>query len=90
MQMPFAALLLQSLVGLGGRSLTCTADSQLHGQHGNAHDKQKEQIEEYKHAATILTGNGRKAPHIANADSASGTDQEEAQAGSKVLTLRGG
>ncbi len=89
-QVPLAALLLQGLVGLGGGSTACTPHGQLHGQHGNAHDEQEEQVEKHKHAAAILTGNGRKTPYIADADGASGTDQKEAQAGSEVLTLGGG
>ena len=43
-QMPLRALLFQRAIRLCRRSVTRAADGQLHGQHGNAHRQQEDQI----------------------------------------------
>ena len=86
-QMPLRAPLFQRAIRLRRRSVTRAADSQLHGQHGNAHRQQEDQIKQHEYAATVLPRDRRKAPDVADADRAARADEQKAQSRSEVLAL---
>lgn len=85
--MPLAALGLQGTISRGCGALTRAAHSQLHGQYRNAHQQQKQKIEQHKYAAAVLTRDGGEAPYIANADGTASADQKETEPGSEVFAL---
>ena len=87
MPVPFAAGGFQLAVGGSGAGPAGAAHRQLHGQDGNAHTDQAEQIEQDKNAAAVGTGDGGKAPDIADADGAPGTDQQKAKPGFEVFSF---
>ena len=87
MQVPAAALGLQRLITLHRALAASTANCQLHGQHRHTHDGQEQQVEQHKHTAAILTRHVGEFPHVADADGAAGTYQNEAQPGLKAFSF---
>ena len=84
---PLAALRFQRFVSLYCTFSPCTSHSQFHGKDRNAHDQQKEQIEQYKNAAAVFAGNVRKTPYIANADGTSGAYQQKSDSRTEVFSF---
>ena len=76
--MPLAALGLQSLVPQYRALAAGTSHGQLHGQYGHSHDHQEQHIEQNKYAAAVFAGHIGELPHIADADGAAGAHQQEA------------
>ena len=87
--MPLLTGLFQCLIAQDGTAPAGAAHGQLHGQHGDAHDEQADQVEQNKIAAAVLTGNVWEAPDVADPDGAACTDQQEAQAGAEVFSFHG-
>ena len=85
---PFAARRLQLFVGAHRALAGGTAHGELHGHHGHAHHDQEEQIEQHKGAAAVVAHHIGEAPHIADADGASGADEDEPQPGFKGLAFQ--
>ena len=81
MNVPLAAGLFQGLIGKHRTFAAGAAHGQLHGQHRHAHDDQKQHIEQHEYAAAVFPGHIGELPHIADADGAPGTHQQEAQTG---------
>ena len=84
--MPFAAGLFQDFISLHRTFAACPSYGKLHGEHGKSHDDQKQQVEQDKNSASVLTCHIRKAPDIANANSAASTDQQKTKPGFKRFT----
>ena len=80
MQVPFAAGLFQLFIGPDRRLAAGTAYGQLHGKDGNAHDDQKQQVEQNKDAAAVLAGNIGELPYVADADGAACAYQQKTKA----------
>ena len=86
--MPAAALGFQGLITGNGTFSASPAYRQLHGQHGHAHNNQKQQIKQDKHTAAIGAGDIREFPHVSDSDGTARTYQQKAQTGLKVLSLQ--
>ena len=84
---PLAALRFQRPVSDDSAALACPADGQLHDEHRRAHDDQKQQVEQHKHAAAVLSRHEGEAPDVADADGAARAHQQEAQPGPKALSF---
>mgnify|MGYP001861185040 CR=1 FL=1 len=84
---PFGAGRLQFAVGGPGAGTAGAAHRQLHGQNGDAHADQGQQIEQHKHTAAVFAGDGGEPPHIADADGAARADQDKAQPGLEVFSF---
>ena len=87
MDVPLLAGLFQGLIAQDGAAPTGAAHRQLHGQDGDAHDEQADQVEQDKVAAAVLTSNVREAPDVADPDGAACTDQQEAKAGAEIFSF---
>ena len=87
MDMPLLAGLLQLLIHLNGRCLRSTAQGELHGHNRQTQQNQAQHINQHKAAAAILTGHPGEFPHIAAADGAACTEQDESQAGSQTFAI---
>ena len=87
MDVPAAALGLQGLVAQHGALAAGTAHRQLHGQNGNPHDDQGDDVEQHEYAAAVDTGDVGEFPHIADADGATGAEENEAQTAPKVFSV---
>ena len=85
--MPLAAGLLQGLIAQDCALAAGATNRKLHGQHGNAHRQQEDQIKQHEYAAAVLPRDRRKAPDIADADRAARADEQKAQSRSEVLAL---
>lgn len=85
---PAAALGLQGLVAQHGALAAGTAHRQLHGQNGNPHDDQGDDVEQHEYAAAVDTGDVGEFPHIADADGAAGAYQNESQPGSEIFATQ--
>ena len=66
--MPLGSLGLELLVRLDDAQSAASAERQLHRQNRDAHDRQKQQVDQYEKAAAVLTRNVGEFPHIADAD----------------------
>ena len=84
---PLAALGFQRPVGGAGAAAARTPHGQLHRQHRDPHAEQEQQIEQHKHTAAALAGQGGEPPDIADADGAARADQDEAQPRSERCTF---
>ena len=85
MNMPLTSLRFQCLIGAHGTLMRCPSDGELHREHRDPHDDQKNQIEQYEDTAAVLSDEIRKLPYVSDADGTSGTDQDEADAGLKAF-----
>ena len=77
MPAPMAAGL-QCLIHFQGAFLGCAPHGEFHGQHRDAQDQQENQVDHDERAAAILPGHPRKLPYVADADGASGAEENEA------------
>ena len=80
---PLAAGLFQGLIGKHRTFAAGAAHGQLHGQHRQAQHHQHDEVDQHKKSTAVLPHHKGKAPHIADADGAPGTHQQEAQTGLK-------
>ena len=87
---PLLARLFQGPIGQHRALAPGPAHRQLHGQHGDAHDDQADEVEEDEVAAAVLAGDVGEAPDIANADGAARTHQQKAQPGPEGFTFHVG
>ena len=87
--MPLGAGLFQGLVGQHGALASGAAHCQFHGQHGDAHGQQTDQIEQHKITAAVFTGDVRETPDVADADGAARAHQQEAQPGTEGFSFHG-
>ena len=85
--MPFAVLGFQCLVRPHRTLPAGTAHRQFHRQHRHPHDDQEQQVEQHKNATAVGTGHPGELPDVANTDRTTGTDENEAEAGGKMLPL---
>ena len=77
MPAPMAAGL-QCLIHFQGAFLGRAPHGEFHGQHRDAQDQQENQVDHDERAAAILPGHPRKFPYVADADGASGAEENEA------------
>ena len=84
---PAGARLFQGLVALNGAFPAAPAHRQLHGQYGQPHDDQKQQIQQHKPAAAVLPHHIGKFPDVADAYGAARADKQEAQPGFKRFSF---
>ena len=87
MDVPVASLPFQGLIAPDGTLPAGPAHRQLHGQHRQAHDDQKQQIHQHKPPAAVLAHHIGKLPHIADAHGAARAHQQEAQPGLKGFSF---
>ena len=85
--MPLAAPGLQRLIGAARRAAARTAHGQLHGQYGNSHTQQEQEVEQHKYTASIFSGHIRETPYVSDADGTAGADQDKAKPGAKTFTF---
>ena len=85
MNMPLTPLRFQRLIGAHGTLMRCPSDGELHREHRNPHDDQKDQIEQHEDTTAVLSDEIRKLPYVSDTDGTSCTDQDEADAGFKAF-----
>jgi len=69
---------LQRLIHFQGAFLGGASHGEFHGQNGDTQDQQEEQVDHDERAAAILPGHPREFPYIADADGATGAEENEA------------
>ena len=78
---------LQRLIHFQGAFLGGASHGEFHGQNGDTQDQQEEQVDHDERAAAILPGHPREFPYIADADGATGAEENEAQTAPKVFSV---
>ena len=87
MDMPFCALLFQSLIALYHAFPACPSHGKLHRHYRYSHNDKKQQVEQNKDGSSVCACHIRKLPDITDPDGTSGAYKDKAYPGCEILSF---
>ena len=85
--MPLCALGLKLTVKKHGALLSRAAHGEFHDHNGKTQQQQAQRVDQHEAAATILSSHPGELPHVAAANGAACTQQDESQTGSQTFAI---